>query len=215
MALWKKLLITSLLLGTVSLGCNEKKEEKISYGNLEVKTKEDSLNELKNKPTFVYSPKALERYNQWVDSTLSESVKDSSNAIIISKSDYTLYLIKNGKVDSQYNIELGFNPIEDKQREGDCRTPEGMYIVRKKLPLGYTGFHKAFLINYPNKEDKKQGKTGGLIEIHGNGSGNKGNDKGYNWTLGCVATSNENMDKIFPYIEERNRITIVGHITKI
>ena len=152
--------------------------------------------------------KELTKYNLWVDSTLNESKVNNSNSIIVNKERRKLYLIKNGKIDSEYNVDLGFNPYADKQAEGDGCTPEGMYIVEKKLPPGSTNFYKAFLINYPNKEDKAKGKTGGLIEIHGYGG------KGYDWTLGCISPSNEDMDKIFPYIEKGDRITIIKRTTK-
>ncbi len=152
--------------------------------------------------------KELIKYNLWIDSTLNESKANNSNSIIVNKERRKLYLVKNGKIDSEYNVDLGFNPYADKQAEGDGCTPEGMYIVEKKLPPGSTNFYKAFLINYPNKEDKAKGKTGGLIEIHGYGG------KGYDWTLGCISPSNEDMDKIFPYIEKGDRITIIKRTTK-
>ena len=157
---------------------------------------------------YNYNLEELNKFDQWIDSTLNKSAKDSSNSIIINKSDYTLYLITNGKVESQYNIELGFNPIDDKQRQGDGCTPEGMYDVSWKREIGQTSFYRAFLINYPNEEDKAKGKTGSAIEIHGEGG------KGYNWTLGCIALSNEDMDKIFPYLKEGDKITIVKYTSR-
>ncbi len=220
MGLLREFLFTGLILGNILTSCNEKKEEPLSKNNLEVLTKKDFLNELKNKPfvkekpKITYSPTALKRYNTWVDSTLNESVKDSSNAIIVDKSANILYLIKNGKVHLQYNIELGLNPTDDKQRQGDGCTPEGMYDVSWKREVGQTSFYRAFLINYPNLEDKAKGKTGGAIEVHGSGSGKKPEEGGYNWTLGCIAMSNWEIDSIFPYIEEKDRITIVKYTTR-
>lgn len=155
-----------------------------------------------------YSKDELKKFDQWVDSTLKESEIKKTNSIIVNKLKKELYLIKNGEIHSEYPLDLGFNPIEDKQKEGDGCTPEGMYAVERKLPIGTTNFYKAFLINYPNKQDKVKGKTGGLIEIHGHGG------LGFNWTLGCMALSNEDMDKIFPYINEGDRITIVRETTR-
>jgi len=212
---WPLIAIGAIIFG---VSMNKVKDRKVSNTkfSLETKiTKDTSIfNKALKKPSFICSPQALKRFDAWIDSTLEESAKDSTNSIIVDKTDYTLYLIKNGKVDSQYNIELGFNSFDDKQRQGDGCTPEGMYKVQRKLPPGTTSFYKAFLINYPTKEQRLEGKTGGLIEIHGSGSGNKGNGSGYNWTLGCMATSNENIDKIFPYIEEGDRVTIVRYTTK-
>lgn len=75
--------------------------------------------------------------------------------------------------------------------------------------------YKAFLLDYPKVEDKKQGKTGSAIEVHGAGSGKAGNKGGYNWTIGCVALSNENIDLIYPDIYNGDRITIVRYTDKI
>jgi len=156
---------------------------------------------------FLYSQEELDRFDNWIDSTLVESARNGSNSIIVNKKTKLLYLIKNGKVDSEYNIELGYNldlkysPYEDKQKEGDYCTPEGKYNIKAKF--NSKELYKAILINYPNEEDKAKGKTGSLIEIHGGGG------KGYDWTFGCVALSNSDMEKIFPYLNKGDRITIV------
>lgn len=155
-----------------------------------------------------YSQEELKKFNEWVDSTISQSKRNNTNSIIVNKLKKKLYLIENGEIHSKYNIDLGFSPIQDKQKEGDGCTPEGMYLVQRKISQGTTNFYKAFLINYPNKQDKAKGKTGGLIEIHGKGG------LGYDWTLGCMALTDQDMDKIFPYIEEGNRITIVRDTSK-
>jgi murein L,D-transpeptidase YafK len=181
-------------------------ENKSKIKNLENELKSQKLHEVYGSP-----PQNLEKYNQWIDSTLAESAQTNKNSIIVDKSAYTLYLIKQGNVDSQYNIELGFNPVDDKKVEGDKCTPEGMYFVSWKADKGQTAFHRGFLINYPNEEDRKNSKTGGEIMIHGSGSGEKGDGKGYNWTLGCVALSNKDIDKIFPYINTGDRVTIVKY----
>ena len=167
--------------------------------------------ELNIDPRYNFSYKELQKFNSWIDYTLKESKEKNKISIIINKSDYTLYLIEKGKMYSKYPIELGRNPFDDKQKEGDSCTPEGMYEVSKKLDEGQTTFYKGFLINYPNKEDRKANKTGGLIEIHGEGSGLAGNNEGSNWTFGCVALSNETLDRIFPYIDRNSKITIVKY----
>ena len=159
--------------------------------------------------------KNLKKFNTWIDSTLTQSARKNKKAIIINKSEYTLYLIDSGKVHSKYFIELGGNPFDDKYYEGDGCTPEGLYRVQEKKDKKHTIFHKAYLINYPNKQDLKNGKTGSLIEIHGGGSGKKGDDvteEGWgNWTFGCIALSDSDMDIIFPYINKGDRITIIRY----
>ena len=181
--------------------------------NLEKKV--NPANPLNLDSKYKYSEKELKKFNLLIDSTLNESKQKNSNAMIINKSDYALYIVKKGKVKYKYPIELGFNPYDDKKIEGDGCTPEGMYNVDKKLNNEQTNFYKAFLLDYPNKEDKKKGKTGGMIEVHGKGSGSRGNDSdGRNWTTGCIALSNEDIDDIFNYINKDDKITVIRYTDK-
>ncbi len=104
----------------------------------------------------------------------------------------------------------------------DWRTPEGSFYVVKKN--SNSQFYKAFLLNYPNEEDAGRGlregiissrqfsaimraakqhsvppmntPLGGMIEIHGDGSGIS-----TNWTQGCVAVHNEGMDRLWEWVE--------------
>ena len=162
------------------------------------------------------------RYDEWVTETLSATRTNKSTAIIVDKAAYRLYLVKSGEVTAAYPVELGFNPIDDKQMEGDGATPEGLYKVVEKRDVGQTRFHRGFLLNFPNTLDKEEfaaGKNsgaipadaaiGGMILIHGSGSGKPGNDGGSNWTLGCVALSNADIDSLFPHIKVGARVTIV------
>ena len=183
---------------------------------------EDPMTRLENLDSaYNYNTKDLAKFNSWIDSTLNESARDSSNAIIVDKSANLLYLIKNGKVDSKYNVEIGQREYLDKKRNLDMHTPEGMYIIQKKLPLGQTDWYKALLLNYPNKEDLLKGKTGGAIEIHGKGSGKEIGKGGFNWTWGCSAVSNADMDSIFKYMRQADRtyagdrVTVVRYTNKI
>ena len=181
--------------------------------NLENKV--NPANPLNLDSSYKYSEKDLEKFNNWIDSTLNESKQKNSNAIIINKSDYALYVVKKGKVKDKHPVELGFNPYDDKKVEGDGCTPEGMYKINEKLNNEQTNFYKAFLLDYPNKEDKKKGKTGGMIEVHGKGSGSRGNDNdGSNWTAGCIALSNKCMDDIFDYINKDDKITVIRYTNK-
>lgn len=103
-----------------------------------------------------------------------------------------------------YEIEMGPEWMGDKLREGDKRTPEGLYHVSKKLGVGQTRYHRALLLDYPNREDRSRfaknrergllqdsDRIGGLIEIHGGGGGRGA------WTDGCVALPNRAMEQLF------------------
>ena len=136
--------------------------------------------------------------------------------IIVHKSRRTLELYSHGKVLRSYRVGLGFNPVGDKEREGDGRTPEGDFYIFVKNPK--SSYYLSLGISYPNVEDARRGlrdrliskdqhdeivrairnvkkppqetPLGGLIYIHGNGAQT-------DWTLGCVALENENMKELF------------------
>lgn len=148
------------------------------------------------------------------------------DVILVLKSRYKLGFYRGGQLvdlDGEerracFDIALGFEPVGHKQRQGDGKTPEGWYWVSWKIPEGQTSFHKALYVNYPNADDARAGldrglisqathdrivaaaakrstvtdsALGGLIEIHGSGSSPK------NWTLGCVALDNPDIDWLY------------------
>lgn len=157
------------------------------------------------------------RWKEMVTQTISYSRKNKAFAIIIDKLDRECFLYKDGKVISKYTIELGSNWIGDKNQQGDKSTPEGLYKVIDKKANGRTRFYKALLLDYPNEEDKKRflqnkkngivkanASIGNLIEIHGDGG------KGVDWTDGCIALSNTDMDLLFAKCPIGTKVTIVG-----
>lgn len=102
-----------------------------------------------------------------------------------------------------YKIALGFDPVGHKEQEGDGKTPEGVYFVSHKYPNSQ--FYLALQVSYPNAHDQKNAKkkgisAGGEIMIHGLGKTfawlgklHVNND----WTLGCVAVTNEEIKEIY------------------
>ncbi len=170
----------------------------------------DNLNteELKK---YNFSENELKKFNDWVDSAMQQSAEYNKNWLIVDKYSHMLYLIEKGKVDSKYIIELG-NPYKDKQIEGDCCTPEGFYKVGWKTDKTY--WYKSFVINYPNKQDIKKGKTGSAIAIHGRGSGRPKNEGGQDWTRGCMALTKKDMDTLFKYINQSDNVLIVRYTNK-
>lgn len=126
-----------------------------------------------------------------------------ADKVIVNKSKAKLYLQKNGKVIKEFNVAFGENPKGHKQQEGDERTPEGNYILDYKKTD--SSFYKAIHISYPNKYDIEIAKQsnvdpGGLIMIHGQ----KNNfgwlsfiTQRFNWTNGCIAVTNSEMDQIW------------------
>jgi len=135
-----------------------------------------------------------------------------ADKVLVLKSERKLHLLRKGKVIKTYTISLGDDPIGHKQREGDERTPEGNYILdwRNSKSSCYKSIH----ISYPNEEDKKRAKKmkvspGGDIMIHGLHPGIEWMGQLHckkDWTDGCIAVTNEEMDEIWKSV--KNGISI-------
>jgi len=134
--------------------------------------------------------------------------------VLVDKSEKKMYLISEGKRVKEYDVVFGANPIGHKQQEGDERTPEGKYILDYKKEN--SSFYKAIHISYPNKEDKDRAKKngvnpGGLIMIHGQKNGFGWLSwlmQWFNWTDGCIAVTNSEMEEIWELVKEGTPIEI-------
>lgn len=110
---------------------------------------------------------------------------------------------------------MGRSPVGDKAAEGDKRTPEGDYFVNGKNPG--SGYHKNLGISYPNAEDRANANarglsTGGDIKIHGirNGMGFIGKfHRMFDWTAGCIAVTDEEIDELYENVKVGTPITIL------
>ena len=144
---------------------------------------------------------------------------NKSIALLIDKFERKCHVIQNGKMTRYFKIELGKNWIGDKTRKGDKSTPEGQYKVVRKKKGRETKYHKALLLDYPNDDDKRRFKElkssgqipsdaqiGGLIEIHGGGG------RGIDWTDGCIALTNSEMDQLYNMVATNTPVIIVGSI---
>lgn len=156
------------------------------------------------------------RWQALANETLAAS-RGGKLAIVVTKLDRKLYLLRDGRVAATFDADLGHNALVDKISAGDGATPEGRYHVTEKRANGRTRWYKALMLNYPNAEDlrnfaalRKNGSIprghgpGGLIEIHGHGGRNA------NWTDGCVAVTNAEMDQLFAVVPVGTPVTIVG-----
>jgi len=164
-------------------------------------------------------------FAKWQNSfaaTIRQSAQNNSYAFIVDKIKHKGYLYYKGKLSKEYDVEFGRNWIGDKHYAGDKATPEGMYKVIKKKSNGDSKYYKALLINYPNEEDyalfnskKRQGllsrnsRIGGLIEIHGDGG------KGDDWTSGCIALTDKEIDELFSRMTIGSPVTIVGSMMSL
>lgn len=161
------------------------------------------------------------KWSKWYNETVAWTKNTGSTALVVDKFAHTCYVYKSGKRIKEFPAEFGPNWIGTKLYRGDKATPEGKYFVTKKKAGKQTIYYKALLINYPNEEDKaryfenaKNGRIpkrgfGNLIEVHGEGG------KGVNWTQGCVALDNNDMDKVYDLIGNGAPITIVGSLRSL
>ena len=114
----------------------------------------------------------------------------------------------------KFHVIFGANPKGHKTQEGDERTPEGKYKLDYKKPN--SAFHKAIHISYPNATDVAVAKShgvrpGGNVMIHGQKNGLAWlslASQRFNWTNGCVALSDDDMDIVWSLVKEGTPIEI-------
>lgn len=134
--------------------------------------------------------------------------------VVVYKSKHLMQLKRSGKVVKSYKVVFGKNPIGHKQYEGDSRTPEGRYTLSWKKKN--STFYRAIQVSYPNAADRaraaKMGKSpGGAIMIHGQKPTWKNIEKyltKMNWTDGCIAVTNPEMDEIWAMVDTGTPIEI-------
>jgi murein L,D-transpeptidase YafK len=142
------------------------------------------------------------------------SKAETADRIVVNKSQHEMVLYRNGVVLSKYHVTFGANPVGHKQQSGDERTPEGRYVIDFKK--ADSAFHKALHISYPNTVDVEKAKRlgvnpGGDIMIHGqrNGFGWAAwFSQKFNWTDGCIALTNADMDEVWRQVEPKVVIDI-------
>ncbi len=151
--------------------------------------------------------------------------------IRVLKAERTLELVSRGQVKAAWPVALGFNPTGDKERQGDGATPEGRYFVCETLaePGQAKYGARSLRLSYPNLADARKGLAAGIIDygqyravlraqaegrmppqntplggsirIHGNGSGQ-------DWTLGCIALSDEDVIALQALVPESVRVEV-------
>ncbi|MDD1793680.1 L,D-transpeptidase family protein [Enterovibrio sp. ZSDZ42] len=125
----------------------------------------------------------------------------------VDKSARKMHLIQGDRILKSYSIALGANPKGHKLREGDKRTPEGQYTL--DLLNEESRFYRSIRINYPNDRDIKRAQLlgvdpGGQIMIHGQKNGNgphPSEQRGADWTDGCIAIANTEMDEFLRLVK--------------
>ncbi|HXH94909.1 MAG TPA: L,D-transpeptidase family protein [Thermoanaerobaculia bacterium] len=126
-----------------------------------------------------------------------------ADRVVIMKSARQLELLRSGKVMRSYHVRLGSNPIGGKEREGDGKTPEGIYRIDSRN--ADSKYHRALHVSYPNAADAARARRmhvspGGEIMIHG--VPNRWRWLSFvfqriDWTAGCIAVKDDEIEEIW------------------
>ena len=144
-----------------------------------------------------------------------ESKRDiKADKVLVLKSERKMYLLHKKNRIREYAISLGDAPEGHKQQQGDEKTPEGNYVIDYRNPK--SKYHLSLHISYPSAADRKSAKQrgvnpGGDIFIHGlpNGMGFlSGLFTGDDWTDGCIAVTNREIEEIWRMVPNGTPIEI-------
>ena len=160
----------------------------------------------------------LSSWRKWVDEAVRRSRVRGEVAFVVDKLRRRMTVYRSGRAVRTLTVDLGMSGMERKLRSGDEATPEGLYKIEEIRSPGQTAYHRAFLLDYPNEQDRRRFEEakrkgliprgagpGNLIEIHGEG----GRDK--DWTRGCVALTNREMDELSGMVSVGTTVAIVGY----
>lgn len=130
-------------------------------------------------------------------------------AIVVNKAPRRMYLLHDEKVLKSYKFHLGFAPAGHKIHRGDGRTPEGLYYIDRRNPN--SDYHLSIGISYPNAEDIARARAlgldpGGDIFIHGEPNSKRAGKR--DWTAGCIAVKNNDIEEIYAMVRNGTAISL-------
>lgn len=145
---------------------------------------------------------------------LSAYAGETIDLVVVEKSERKMVLLSNGKEVRSYGIALGGNAEGHKVRQGDRRTPEGRYVIDYRNPKSQ--YHLSLHISYPNAKDRARARRqglnpGGMIMIHGSPNHWRRAEKllkSLDWTNGCIAVTNAEIEEIWSMVENGTPIEI-------
>ena len=137
-----------------------------------------------------------------------------ADRVVVNKRKRELVLLNNGQVLKTYRVSLGREPAGPKRRQGDGKTPEGIYTINGRN--NRSAFHRSLRISYPSAEDRARARRegvdpGGDIMIHGLKNGLGWIGKGhlaFDWTEGCIAVTNEEIEEIWRLVPDGTPVQI-------
>ncbi|UTF48838.1 L,D-transpeptidase [Desulfomicrobium sp. ZS1] len=164
-----------------------------------------------------------------------ETWSATRRCLVVDKAARELVVFKDGRRVAAYPVSLGVDPVSDKRKVHDFATPEGLYFISyKKDPSQY---HRTLGLSYPSLADAEKALAGGVISvseyakivdasrrsrpgpcgtglgcaiaIHGGGVFRQfGSHLERDWTEGCVALDNADMDRLFAFCRQGDRVVI-------
>ena len=137
-----------------------------------------------------------------------------ADRVVVLKKERTLELLRAGKVVKSYRVALGGDPVGPKARLGDHKTPEGVYLLDSRN--SQSQFHRSIHISYPNARDRAAARAkgvspGGDVFVHGLPNGYEwvgASHRMKDWTDGCIALTNQEMDEIWSAVKDGTPIEI-------
>jgi murein L,D-transpeptidase YafK len=140
--------------------------------------------------------------------------EEPADRIVIEKAAHRMTLYRNGQPIHTYKVSLGGEPKGPKTQQGDHKTPEGDYIIDARNE--HSHYYKSLHISYPNSTDRERAhklglSPGGDIMIHGLPNGESFIGKAHllhDWTDGCIAVTDEEMDEIWTLVRTPTPVQI-------
>jgi murein L,D-transpeptidase YafK len=135
-----------------------------------------------------------------------------ADRILVDKSERLITLYKGDSEIARYtDIKLGDAPVGHKRFEGDEKTPEGEYFINGRNPQ--SSYHLSLRISYPNAADRAYAKSkgklpGGDIFIHGQPNMSPIKCLSRDWTDGCIAVSNAEIEQLWKLVPDGTKIII-------
>ncbi len=133
--------------------------------------------------------------------------------VVIDKTARTLTVLSDGTELRKFgDIKLGGDPVGPKHFQGDQRTPEGRYVINGRNPA--SAYHLSLRISYPDPVDRdyaaRHGRSpGGDIFIHGQPNGSDEERIEDDWTDGCIALSDPEIEELWDMVPDGTEVAIV------
>jgi len=134
------------------------------------------------------------------------------DSIVVYKSERRMAVYSSGMLQKTYRVALSKHSVGPKEIQGDQKTPEGLYFINGRNPN--SRYYKNLGVSYPNKDDiaraRRLGESaGGDIKIHGMGPRVSFERHQTDWTIGCIAVTDEEIDELYTTVKTGARIMIL------